>query len=368
MVIRNGSSSHWEHRHGGDPTLDMRRLGIPPKPVLDFSVNVSPLGPPRAVIDAWPRLIESVSHYPSFDGEPLAAYYSKRFAIDKECILPSNGSIEMIYLLPRVFSVKRVAIVTPSFHDYERASILEGASILRIPLSSETFFMSPDFDALYRALSQADALFLCNPNNPTGTRFASEELLELADALPNKHIFVDEAFIQFIDDFESTTLIKTSRIRRNLSVFHSLTKIYALPGLRIGCVVGHPDTISMLKRHTPPWSVNAVVESIVPLLLECDEYERALKALCSVERERFMAGVGKLDGLSLFEGSANFLCAKWTKTPQLDDLLRALLHARIYVRDCRNFSGLEDNFFRFCIRLPHENDHLIAAIREVVGA
>jgi threonine-phosphate decarboxylase len=346
----------------------MLRLGIPPKPVLDFSVNVSPLGPPRAVIDAWPRLIESVSHYPSLDGEPLAAYYSKRFAIDKECILPGNGSIEMIYLLPRVFGVKRVVIVTPSFHDYERASILEGASVLRIPLSSKTSFAPPDFDALYRALSQADALFLCNPNNPTGTRFSSEELLELADALPNKLIFVDEAFIQFIDDFESTTMINASRIRCNLSVFHSLTKIYALPGLRIGCVVGHPDTISMLKSRTHPWSVNSVVESIVPLLFDCAEYESALKKLCRAERERFMDGLGKLDGISLFEGSANFLCAKWTKTPQMDDLLRALLHAGIYIRDCRNFSGLEDNYFRFCIRLPHENDHLIAAIREAVGA
>jgi threonine-phosphate decarboxylase len=364
MVI----SASEEHRHGGDPFTDMQRLGIQKKPVLDFSVNVNPLGPPQNVKDAWPRLLESVSHYPSIDGEPLTDYYIKRFGISKECILPGNGSIEMIYLSPRVLGVKRAAIVTPTFHDYERSLTLVGSTVTRIPLTSKTSFSPPDSNVLYRALSQADALFLCNPNNPTGTRFCAETLLESADALPNKNIFVDEAFIQFLDDFESTTLISASRIRRNILVFHSLTKVYALPGLRIGCIVGHPDTISTLKHHTHPWSVNAVVEAIVPLLIDCDEYETALKELCGKERKRFIAGLAKLDGLALFEGSANFLTARWSKTSQLDDLLRRLLAQGLYVRDCRNFPGLEDNYFRFCIRLPHENDLLISAIREAVGA
>jgi threonine-phosphate decarboxylase len=361
-------SVHLEYRHGGDPFTDMQRLGIPKKPVLDFSVNVSPLGPPQNVKNAWMRLIESISRYPSIDGEPLTDYYIKRFGISKECVLPGNGSIEMIYLAPRVLGVNRAAIVTPTFHDYERALTLVGATVTRTPLTSKNSFSPLDCNSLYRALSQTDALFICNPNNPTGTRFSAEELVKSADAFPNKHMFVDEAFIQFLDDFESTTLMSASRIRRNILVFHSLTKIYALPGLRIGCVIGHPDTISTLKRHTHPWSVNAVVESIVQLLLECDEYETELKELCRAERNRFIAGLAKLDGLHLFEGSANFLTARWTKTSQLDDLLRRLLAQGLYVRDCRNFPGLEDNYFRFCIRLPHDNDRLIAAIEEAVGA
>ncbi|MCP4675301.1 MAG: threonine-phosphate decarboxylase [Deltaproteobacteria bacterium] len=350
------------HKHGGNPRFDLERFGIPPRPVMDFSVNISPLGPPKKVRDAWPQMMEDMSRYPSTDGGAVVRYYGSRFGLPPECVLPGNGSIEMIYLVPRTLRLNHAALISPSFHDYERSLELTGVSITRITLSPDDGFAPPTLERLRRALLQADAIFLGNPNNPTATSFRAADLLDLADEFPDKLILVDEAFVQFLDDFEETTLLCEYRIRRNILVFHSLTKFYAIPGLRIGCVAGHPDTISMLRHHRIPWSVNSVAERVASLLAECGEYESAARKLNSQERERISDRLSDIDSVRLFDASANFFLAEWRATADLDDLLRELLSDGLYVRDCRNFPGLEDGYFRFCVRLPDENDRLISAI------
>ncbi len=355
------------HRHGGDPGADMARLGITPRPVVDFSVNVTPLGLPERVRLAWPGLLCAVERYPTVTGEGIVRYYRERFGLRPECVLPGNGSIETIYLALGRLGLRRVAVVSPTFCEYERALSLAGAAVTRIPLDAADGFAPPDPARLREALAAADALVLCNPNNPTGTRYAAAGLLELSGRFPDKTLLVDEAFVQFLDDAEEATLLRDSRIRPNLLVFHSLTKLYAVPGLRLGAAVGHPDTIARLRRHAPPWSANAVAEAVAPLLASCRGYEGAVRDLMSTERARIGAAFDGNRGIRLFDTGINFFLARWIKTPNLDDLLRPLLERGLYVRDCRDFPGLEAGFFRFGIRLPDENDLLVSAIRERAG-
>ena len=355
------------HVHGGEPEQDFARLGIHPRPVLDFSVSTSPLGPPAPVREAWAGLFEEVSSYPGSAQEGIRAYYATRYSVPAASVLGGNGSTELIYLVPRALGLKRIAVISPSYHDYERASRLAGARVCRVELSPEDDFAPPGFDCLKKALSRADALFLGSPSNPTGTVFPPDTLLRLAREFPGKWILVDEAFGQFLDRHSELTLIRPGQLLPNILIFQSLTKFYALPGLRLGALIGHPDAVARLQSAKEPWTLNRVADRIAAILAGCGDYDLELRRLVRSERERMGAKMAALDGVRSFPATANFFLARWTATGDIDDLLRGLLGKGLYVRDCRNFPGLEDDFFRFAVRQPDENDSLLSAITACAG-
>lgn len=354
-----------EHIHGGDPQRQFHRLGLSPREVMDFSVNVSPLGVPAEVRAVWDELFQEIHRYPSIDGRGLGYYYQKRFGLEPEMVLAGNGSTELIYLVPRALGLKKVAVISPSFHDYTRASLAAGARLLEVPLKTSESFAPPRPEVLEEAIRDADALFMGNPNNPTGTVFARRLILDLAAAFPGKWFLVDEAFVQFLPEPEKVSLLGRKPFA-NVLVFHSLTKFYALAGLRLGAVAGHPDTISLLRPFKEPWSVNRIAEKVALRLLDCSSYEQRLRQLLHGERPRVFRRLQAMPGIEAFEPSANFILGRWLATPALDDLLYCLLQSGIHVRDCRNFTGLEENFFRLAVRLPQENDYLLAVLQACI--
>jgi threonine-phosphate decarboxylase len=352
-----------EHIHGGDPQRELKRLGLATRQVLDFSVNVSPLGVPPEVESIWSQLFQEIDQYPSVDGQGVVRYYQEKFGLHPERVLAGNGSTELIYLTPRALDLKKVAVINPSFHDYTRASLAAGAELMSVKLETEQDFAVPDFTTLKEALSRADAMFLGNPNNPTGTVFPRQLLLDLASAFPHKWLLVDEAFVQFLEQPEEVSLIGQDPGLRNILVFHSLTKFFALPGLRLGAVIGQPDTISRFRPLKEPWSVNRVAEKVAVQLISCAAYEKQLSQLIRQERNKVFERLQDIAGLRVFEPSVNFVLARWTKTDDLDDLLRCLLSLGVHLRDCRNFPGLQDNFFRMAIRRPAENDRVLSLMQ-----
>jgi threonine-phosphate decarboxylase len=365
--MKNPSAEEWPHRHGGNPIEDFKRLKIQPRSVVDFSININPFGPPTEVTNHWDGLAEEIVHYPSVDGEGIVQFYRKVFDLTEDCILPGNGSIEHIYLVPRALGFRRVAIPTPSFHDYERAARRTGAEVSSIPLAMDNDSFTLSLQVLNEQIAETDAVFVGNPNNPTGTLSHPEDFLELARRNPDKFFLIDEAFIQFIENFELITLMNRKKLRPNILVFHSLTKFYSMPGLRLGAVLGHPETIARLRAFKEPWTINAVAEKIAGILSGCGDFEKKTRHFISGERRRVFSRLKPMAGLKLFDTTANFFLAQWRATPDLDDLLRALLSKGLYMRDCRNFPGLEDNFFRFAIRKESENDRLIDAIARTTG-
>ncbi|MBW1806049.1 MAG: aminotransferase class I/II-fold pyridoxal phosphate-dependent enzyme, partial [Deltaproteobacteria bacterium] len=220
-----------EYKHGGSPLKDLMRFGFDVRDVLDFSVNLNPLGPPELIKHRWMELLKSIQEYPSIEGDGISLYYRKKFRIPSRNFLSGNGSTEMIYLLPRVLRFRQVAVITPSYHDYERASLLAGAKVVRYPLNKDEDFSSPDVDEMVEAVKDVDALWVGRPNNPTGSIFPKKIILELAVRFPDKYFLVDEAFIQFVDDRQKESLLNEQPMP-NILVVHSLTKFYALAGLR----------------------------------------------------------------------------------------------------------------------------------------
>ena len=357
-------NKHYVHQHGGMPEIDVARLGIKAGLLLDFSVNISPLGPPKEILSAWKKLAPEIEIYPNIEGDGIIRFYQERFGLSRESILAGNGSTELIYLVPRALNLKSIAVVVPSYHDYTRASQLVAAETIPLRLTEENGFRPLDCESLSNGLVRCDALFLGNPNNPTGTVFPVDTVLQLAENFPNKWILVDEAFIQFLDQYQKVSLIRKERIRSNILVFHSLTKFYALPGLRLGCVIGHPETISLLRHFKEPWTVNRIAEKVAILLIDCQGYDEELRQLIRGERVRMYDRIQRINGVRTFLPSANFFLAQWTATPDLDDLLKGLLFEGLYVRDCRNFTGLGANYFRFSVRCSKDNDRLLSSLEK----
>lgn len=350
-----------KHLHGGVPRSDLARLGLSERPIVDFSVNLNFLGPPEIVKERWGELWEATENYPSVEGDGISTFYREKFGVSSENFLSGSGSTEMIYLVPRVLGFNRVLVITPSYHDYERASILAGAGVERFNLPIDEEFSYPEVETLADSLEGVDAIWIGRPNNPTGTLFPKEFLLELARGFEEKLFIIDEAFIQFVDGWEAESLL-TEALKPNILVIHSLTKFYAIAGLRLGGVKGPEGIISRMRAAKEPWTVNGVADRIAPLLLECPDYEKKTRLITAKERERIFAGLKELSGVRAFPPSANFILCQWTLTKDLDDLIRHLLSNGIYIRDCRNFPGLEDNFFRVGLRSPEENDQLISLI------
>ena len=359
--LDTASRNDLQHHHGGRPERDFARLSVEPTPVLDFSVNLNPLGCPELVRGRWSELAAGVDRYPSLDGDGIAGYLRERLGVGRENVLGSNGSTEMIYLVPRALGLRRVAVVSPCYHDYYRASILAGADVRRIPLSPDDRFRPLSPEGLSAALEDADALWLGNPNNPTGTFTPRELLADLAERFPRKRLIVDEAFMPFDAAWKEESLA-VPPLLPNVLVIHSLTKFYGLAGLRLGGLTASAEIVERLRRFKEPWTVNSVSEALAPLLLETGRYDAETRRLVAHERSRLRAALEGIDGLTVFPSRANFLLCRWDREPDLDPLLRRLLARGICVRDCRNFPGLEAGYFRVAVRTPEENDRLVEGL------
>lgn len=345
-----------EHRHGASPD------GTPvSEGVIDFSVNLAPIASPLCQL--MPHL-SMFSPYPSIDGRRVREFYVSRFDLDLDCVLALNGAIEGIYLLPRVYRLKRVLVLQPSFFDYSRACRLAGAEIVPLLFDSNNGFSFPEIENVIEALNGCDGFFAANPNNPTGTMIPKELLLALASRFPEKRFIVDEAFIQFTEGFPGNSLMQEVLTRRNIMVIHSLTKYYAIAGLRLGAVIAHPTEIEVLYRHKEPWTINAVAEMVAGKLLECGNYDAMVRAVLSQGRRMISDTLRSNPAIELYGGSANFFLAEVKNGRVLNELLVFLKHRGIMVRDCRNFEGLSSQFFRFCIRGPIENQRFLFALNE----
>jgi len=354
------------YQHGGSPEKDMARLGVSERPVTDFSVNLNPLGRPPLLRERWMELWDRVEGYPSVEGEGVARYYEAKFGIPSGRFLAGNGSTELIYLIPRVLRLGRAAVISPSYHDYERACLLAGTRVIHLPLASNSGFSPPDPNQVERVLASVDAVWLGRPNNPTASLLARTVLLDLADRFPDKWFIVDEAFIQFLEDWKEESLLLESP-RPNLVVIHSLTKFYAVAGLRLGGAVADERVIERLRHAKEPWTVNGVADRAAALLAESGGFDEQTRSHVGAEVKRVFSRLEALEGITPFPSPVNYLLCQWVRTDDLDDLLRHLLGRGVYVRDCRNFAGLERGYFRVGLRAPRENDRLLECLASACG-
>jgi len=275
-------------------------------------------------------------------------------------VIAGNGSAEILALLPRVLNKPRAVIPVPAYVDYARSAALGGMSVESLPMSEATGF-TLDFTAFEKRLRGEEAVFIGRPNNPTGLVCEAAALRELAARHPETLFVVDEAFGDFVEGFESLTRERPA----NVVVLLSLTKAFAIPGLRLGCAVADVALAARIRELLPPWSVNTLAQAVGVAALQDSDYLDRTRLLVREEREALAAQLGALPGLHVYPGEANFLLVR-TET-DAPELAARLLREGIAIRLCTNFEGLDARFFRVAVRTAGENARLCNALRCALG-
>ena len=349
--------------HGGNIVKLAAAAGRPAGEILDFSANINPLGPPEWLRPLISAEVSSLVHYPDPDCTELVGAFAERFGVAADEVMMGNGETELLHLLPRVLGKGRAVIPVPSYSDYAAACELAGLNLEPLPLREERGF-APACTEIEAALRGDEIVILGRPNNPTGTLIPAEDLRDLAARHPATAFAVDEAFADFTDQ---ESLLAGER-PANLIVLRSLTKFYAIPGLRLGAAVAERETIRRLRALAPPWSVNTLAQAVGAAALRDVEYADATRRFVTARRGELTAEIGAIPGLAVYPGTANFLLVRLDRGAiGAPELARRLLADGIAIRVCDNFAGLDGRFFRVAVRTAEENGRLCDSLRKALG-
>jgi threonine-phosphate decarboxylase len=334
--------------------------------LLDFSASINPLGLPPGVETAIHGALRRVVHYPDPENRALQSALAGYHGLPHDCVLVGNGSTELIYLLARALSPRRALVLHPAFSEYEAALELVGSRIERVILSEGDGFLLR-LSSLGSALGGQELVILANPGNPSGQLIPTGDLLRLAEACETTGgvLVVDEAFIDFVE--EASLKRHLERFPR-LCLLRSLTKFFALPGLRIGYALGAPGLLGRLRPWQEPWSVNTLAEAAGIAALEDSAYQLSSRLLIPRWREALATGLQKFEPVRVFPSAANYLLLKLLEPTLTAPRLReALLKERIAIRDCSSFLGLGPAHVRLAVRRPEENQTLLHALVALLG-
>ncbi len=352
-------------RHGGNVWQVAAELGYLPEEIIDFSSSLNPLGPPEWVYSVIDRIKSKIIHYPDPFCSELRDRIARSFGISQSEILPGNGTSELLYLLPRALNSSRAVIPVPSYVDYEYSARAAGLAVLNIPMQAHCGFRFP-IEQLRTVLRPGDIVYIGRPNNPTGDLCDGKEIRSMALDNTEVHFAVDQAFYDFVQDRDP--LLKGRP--KNVILFFSLTKILAVPGIRIGWIVADPPLIERLKQLQAPWSVNVLAQAIGEKAFDHrEDIEQVIRTIAEARMELFKM-MKELGVIRVFPSKVNYLLCEIHKDGMNASLLqdRLLREHKILIRRCDNFASLNEMFFRVCVRSAKDNLCLIEALQQVLSS
>ena len=344
--------------HGGDYIGYRERYG---RDAVDFSANVSPLGVPQAVVRAICDAAAQADRYPDPLCRELCAAIAHTENLPADWVLCGNGAADLIFRLVLAKRPERALILAPTFAEYAAALETVGCSVRRYELSERNdFALTADFAD---AIGDADMVFLCQPNNPTG-QLASPELVKklLRRCEECRTILaVDECFLDFLPDADGWTA-KPLLESGNLVILKAFTKLYGMAGVRLGyCLCGDETLLEKMQTAGQPWAVSSLAQAAGVAALKETAYVDEVRVLIARQRPVLTAGLRAL-GLRVIDGKANYLLFR-----ALADLNERLRPLGTQVRSCANYPGLGPEWYRTAVRTAPENARLLELMKEVLG-
>jgi cobyric acid synthase CobQ/L-threonine-O-3-phosphate decarboxylase len=361
--------------HGGNIDKINRKPGFGENDLIDFSANINPLGLPDELKYSILQNLGEVVHYPDPNSNEFIAGVCERFGVKPENVIVGNGASELFFGLVRIIEKQRVVIVSPSYSDYERAALLEGRQIDRFDLTENDNF-ELRCDELAKKLTGDEIVMLGRPNNPTGTFVSKNELLLLIQTNPNTVFIIDEAFFDFVSFSEKEHLnlpgkhgeSLCSTILPNLLVVVSLTKMYAVAGLRIGLAIGPQNLIAQAKSLQSSWPLNTFAQIAGSLIMKnqslSHNYAQTTRKYVDEQRTYLIEKLAQIRQVKVFPSRVNFLLMKIIdEKNQPEKLYDHLLDNGIVIRRCANFNGLNSSFYRIAVLSRAENERLVEALK-----
>jgi len=329
--------------------------------ILDFSANINPLGMPESVKQAIAAGIDDIGCYPDPYCTELRKKLAVREGVSAESIVCGNGADDIIFRIAHAFRPRKALICAPSFTEYSRALAETGCEVAEYQLSRENgFAVTDEFISVIN--SSYDICFVCTPNNPTGRLITPEILQALAQKCSENGIILvcDECFLDFVAESEKYSL--RNFLNGNSVILKAFTKVYAMPGIRLGyAVCGDKGIAEKIQQNGQFWSVSSLAQTAGIAALDEEKYVRETQDYVAAQRQYLAAELNSLS-VKVYSGAANFLLFR-----SILGLCEKLLANGILIRDCSNFSGLSDGYYRIAVRTHDENIRLVDALRRCMN-
>jgi len=354
--------------HGGNIYELATELGCEPVDIYDMSSNVNPIGPPPGLTDFLRDRLDEITALPEVDARTAVESFARRWDIDPRRVLAANGTTQFIYTLPQALKPLKTLIFGPTYADYADACVMYHVPHAFVQATDATDF-NHDLKAAAPAIDTADLVFICNPNNPTGTLIESPKLKALCESFPNTCFAIDESYLPFAPDRARYTMIHCGLA--NVVVLNSMSKIFRLPGLRIGFLIGSPDIIRNIESFALPWSANSLAQAAVRFLMEhrgeTDAFIDRSRELIAAERGKFVDSLAGTTGIHFFPSVTSFVLGRLADGLTSDVVWKQMARQRLLIRNCANFPGLSNRYIRISMKTPEINRMAAERLVQVLG-
>ena len=361
----NTADNHSRPVHGGLNVAELESLGLRPEGVIDFSASINPLGPSPMVLEAAQSVY--LGAYPDPDCLKLREAIGCALGVEPSRILAGNGSTELIHLLARAYLKHEdtALIFAPTFGEYAAACRIQGVTPVSVLPPSLEIAEQPFHWDLPGALESIAILrpamvFLCNPNNPTGVYLGHDEVGSIAKAMQGIGILaLDEAYVSFVEEpWDATPLLSLG----NVALLRSMTKDYALTGLRLGYMLAPEEIVERVRDFQYSWSVNAPAQAAgIAAIADGEQVQNGREAVR--EGKEYLLQTAHSLGLECGPSTANFLLLRVGRAAELRRQL--LTQHKVCVRDCASF-GLPE-YIRVGVRTMNDNRRLADALKQVLS-
>ncbi len=319
------------------------------------------------VVEAIIKNIELIKNYPDPEAVVLRRVVSEWLSLPQDMIVAGNGAVEILYLMVKVMEPRHALIPAPTFNEYEIAVRNNKGQVKDCCLDEERYFaLEPD--KIFRLWHDTDMVFICNPNNPTGSliyRDEVEDIIKKASVL-GKLVIVDEAFMDFIPDRDNYSVVDLVTRYNNLFVLYSLTKFFAIPGLRLGIGIGCPDVIEKINRFRDPWNVNCFAQLAGSVVLKDEQYIKNTVSFINQEKKYLYDQVKQIPGLTPIAPSANYMLINVAGLGYTAaEVCRLLGEQGILVRDCSSYKNMRPVYIRTAVKGRAENNILVESLQRL---
>jgi threonine-phosphate decarboxylase len=352
--------------HGGNIKQICDKYGLSPDKIIDFSASINPLGCPEVVRKAVSEQFNDILHYPDSQCTDLGKTIAEKIPCKESNVIVGNGSNELFYLIPRALRPAKGVLLQPTFGEFKDAFYNSNVEVVEIINDDKELpVMNTNIS---RLMSIKDGMvFLCNPNNPTGQLTRKEDIIELVNANPKRMIVIDEAFMDFVEDDEKYSVIKDAPLMENLIVVRSLTKFYGFPGLRLGYLVANKSIVNKLMRYKEPWTVNTIAQIAGMASINDEVFAANTRQYVSGEKTFLYDGLRVINGIQPFQPTVNFILVRIEDSRIISSSIQnRLMKDNILIRNCSNFVGLNENYFRVAVKTREENQKLLSTLKFVM--
>ena len=315
---------------------------------INFSSNVYNHVDHSGLYQYLSRQMESIRTYPEPEPYSLEKVLAERFRLSSEEVCVTNGATEAIYLIAQTFRNQTSAILMPTFSEYADACRLHGHKV--VPIYN-----------LNRLPDRGRLIWLCNPNNPTGEVREKEALTACIKQNPQRIFIIDQSYEFFTQ--EALLTVREAAEFPNVILLHSMTKRFAVPGLRLGYITACKELLHEIRTQRMPWSVNQLAIEAGHYLLSSSQCDIDISLLLK-EKERLVQYLLSIGGMEIWPSDTHYMLVqlRMGKAAALKEYLAT--EQGILIRDASNFEGLNEHFFRIATQTPEENDKLVESIKK----